>query len=484
MAQKREVNEADRDMFAAMLEGRLDNFVKGYSPGERTTARVVAVREGFVVLDVKSKHEGIVDIAEFTNEDGDVTAKPGDTVEVVFVQQRGGALVFTRAAGVSQHAVDQTVVQAMESGLPLEGVVQKEVTGGYEVTVAGKRAFCPFSQIDLFKTPGVSYAGMKLPFGVMEYDEEEGNLVVSRRMLQERDREAQKEALKASLEEGQILKGRVSRLADFGFFVDLGGVDGLVPMRELSWKFGTKPSDVVKEGDTVEVLVQSIDWEKNRISLSLKALTRDPWLDVVEKYPLGSILEGKVTRIEKFGAFVELADGVEGLVPTGRLASGRRIMSPREVVSEGQVLLLQVEGIEHDRRRISLKPVDTRIQALKPGELAPGVEVKGIVERCTNFGVFVRLSEDRTGLLHVSETDITQGGSPASKLERAYPPQSEVTLIVKSIEGDRVALTTAAKWQGSQKTDSGDDAQKFMADQHNASKNLGSLGDLFSGLKL
>ncbi len=485
MARKHEVNEADRSMFAAMLEGQLENYVRGYSPGEKVKAKVTAVREGFVVLDVRSKHEGLADIAEFADEEGKVSVQPGDVMEVIFVQQREGALLFTRAAGINKHAVaDQTVVQAKESGLPLEGLVQKEVTGGYEVTVAGKRAFCPYSQMDLFKTPDAVYVGKKFPFAVMEYDEEEGNLVVSRRMLLERERAAQKEALKSSLQEGQVLKGRVSRLADFGFFVDLGGMDGLVPLRELSWKHGTKPEEVVKAGDEVEVSVVAIDWEKERVSLSLKALMRDPWLDVVEKYPPGAVLEAKVTRIEKFGAFVDLGEGVEGLVGTGRLAGGRRIMSPREVVSEGQMLLLQVETVEHDRRRIGLKPVDERIAKLKPGELAPGMEVKGIVEAYKEFGVFVRLSENKTGLLHVSETEVTQGGSMASKLERAYPPRSEVTLIVKNVEGEKVSLTTPAKWQGAVKSTVEDDTQNFMARQKADRKTFGSLGDAFEGLKL
>ena len=486
MPKKHMVSEADRGMFAAMLEGKLDNYVGGYSPGERVKARVTAVRGDFVVLDVRSKHEGLVDIAEYKDDEGNlVDVRVGDPADVIFVQQKVGALLFTRAAATAKAVVDQTVSQAKESGLPLEGLVQKEVTGGYEVTVAGKRAFCPYSQIDLFKTPDAVYVGKKFPFAVMEYDEAEGNLVVSRRMLLEKERAAQKEALKQGLREGQTLKGRVSRLADFGFFVDLGGMDGLVPLRELSWKHGTKPGEVVKVGDEVEVSVVSLaELDKDRISLSLKALMRDPWLDIVEKYPPGAVLEARVTRIEKFGAFVDLGEGVEGLVGTGRLAGGRRIMTPREVVTEGQMLLLQVETVEPDKRRMGLKPVDLRIAKLQPGELQPGMQVKGIVEGCRDFGVFVRLSETKTGLLHVAEADVTQGGSAAAKLERAYPPQSEVTLVVKTVEGDKIGLTTLAKWQGGVKSDAEDETAKFLANQDTGRASFGSLGDAFSGLKL
>jgi small subunit ribosomal protein S1 len=266
--------------------------------------------------------------------------------------------------------------------------------------------------------------------------------------------------------------------------VDLGGMDGLVPLRELSWKHGTKPEEVVKVGDDVEVGVVSIDLEKDRISLSLKALTRDPWLDIVEKYPPGAVLEAPVTRIEKFGAFVDLGNGVEGLVGTGRLAGGRRIMSPREVVTEGQMLLLQVETVESDRRRMGLKPVDTRIAKLQPGELQPGMQVKGIVEGCRDFGVFVRLSETKTGLLHVAEAEVTQGGSAAAKLERAYPPQSEVTLVVKTVEGEKIGLTTLAKWQGGMKSDAEDETRAFLENQNTGRGAFGSLGDAFPELKL
>ena len=485
MARKIEVDAAQRSMFAAMLEGKLENYVGGYSPGDRVKARATAVREGFVVLDVRSKHEGLADIAEFRDDEGNVNVKPGDLLDMVFVQQREGALMFTRATVSAKAVIDQTVAQAKESGLPLEGTVQKEVTGGYEVTCAGKRAFCPHSQIDLFKTEGAVYVGKKFPFAVMEYDEAEGNLVLSRRMLLEKERAAQKEALKAGLKEGQILKGRVSRLADFGFFVDLGGMDGLVPLRELSWRHGTKPEEVAKVGDEVEVSVVSLaELDKDRISLSLKALIRDPWLDIVEKYPPGAVLEAKVTRIEKFGAFVDLGGGVEGLVSTGRLAAGRRIMTPREVVTEGQVLLLQVETVEADKRRMGLKPVDERISKLKPGELQPGMEVRGIVESCRDFGVFVRLSEEKTGLLHVAEADVTQGGSASAKLERAYPPRSEVTLVVKAVEGDRISLTTAAKWAGGIKSDADDEMDQFFTNQSASRKMFGSFGDALSGLKL
>ena len=487
MPKKQTVNEEARGMFAAMLEGKLDNYVGGYSPGERVKASITAIRDTHVVLDVSSKHEGLVDIAEYKDDEGNLAdIRVGDSADVVFVQQKTGALLFTRATVSAKAVVDQTVMQAKESGLPLEGLVQKEVTGGYEVTVAGKRAFCPFSQIDLYKTPDAAYVGKKFPFAIMEYDESEGNLVVSRRILLEKERETQKQELKASLREGQILKGKVSRLADFGFFVDLGGMDGLVPLRELSWKRDTKPEDVVKVGDEVEVSVASLaELDKDRISLSLKALIRDPWLDIVEKYPPGAVLEAKVTRIEKFGAFVDLGEGVEGLVSTGRLAAGRRIMTPREVVSVGQLLLLQVETVEADKRRMGLKPVDVRVAKLQPGELQPGMQVKGIVESCRDFGVFVRLSETKTGLLHVAEAEVTQGGSAASKLERAYPPTSEVTLVVKAVEGDRISLTTLAKWQGAlQALDPDNETAQFMAKQTADRKAFGSLSDAFPELKV
>jgi len=477
-------NRASKADFEAMLNSQFASYRKGFDPGARVRATVMRIGATHVALDVQAKREGLVDIAEFRDDEGNVTLKPGDVVDAIFVGMQDGGFAFTtRRDGTGASAVNRSLADAHAGGLTLEGLVQSEVNGGYEVQIAGQRAFCPYSQISLFKQEGAVYVGQKFPFMVMEYDPENRNIVVSRRMVLEKAREAQRETLQAEIAPGQVRTGTVSRLTEFGVFVDLGGIDGLVPLKELSWQRDIKPEDVVKPGDTVQVQVRETDWERGRISLSLRAAQGDPWMDVAAKYPVGSTLRGKITRIEHFGAFVELAPGVEGLIPISRLGNGRRIMNPKEVVSEGQELDLQVESVDSERHRISLKPLDARVQALKPGELAPGTEVEGIVEGIKEFGVFVRLSEKQTGLLHISETDLTKGGSPIAKLERAFTPGSSIKLVVKSIEGERISLTLPAKWAASQ-NDAASDTSSYLADQKKSSKSLGTLGDLFGNLKL
>ena len=477
-------NPASKAEFEALLNAQFSSYRKGFNPGAKMPGTVLRISAAHVAIDVNAKREGMIDIAEFRDADGKVTVQPGDIVNATFVGQRDGAFVFTtRAGGGGMGASNSTIAEAHAAGLTLEGAVQSEINGGYEVLVAGQRAFCPYSQISLFKQEGAVYVGQKFLFQVTEYDPENRNVIVSRRPVLEKEREARREALVASIEPGQVRAGKVSRLTEFGVFVDLGGMDGLIPLKELAWQRDVKPEDLVKPGDTVQVLVRETDWERGRISLSLRGAQGDPWDDVAARYPVGSALHGKVTRIERFGAFVEIMPGVEGLIPIGKLGGGRRLMSAREVVSEGQEMDLKVESVDRERQRISLSPIDERVQALKPGKLAVGAEVEGLVEGIKDFGVFVRLSEKQIGLLHISETDLPRGGSPAAKLERAFPPGGRINVVVKSIEGERLSLTLPAKWRTAQ--GAAEDDTAALLEQHRVSgKGLGSLGDALANLKL
>lgn len=472
---------ASRSEFEALLNAQFQSYRKGFDPGEKVRGSVMRIGETHVALDVKAKREGLVAIEEFVDEDGKLAIKVGDAVDVTFAGMQDGGFLFTTRIGAAA-AANRTLGQAHAAGLALEGVVQSEINGGYEVQIAGQRAFCPYSQISLFKQEGASYIGQKLLFTISEFDPENKNIVVSHRAVLEKEREAKREALRAELAPGQVRTGTVSRLTDFGVFIDLGGIDGLVPLKEIAWARDVKPEDVVKPGDQVQVLVRETDWERGRVSLSLRAAKGDPWNDATARYAVGSTLRGTVTRIERFGAFVQIVPGVEGLVPIGRLGGGRRIVSPREAVSEGQELDLQVESIDHERRRIGLKPIDTRVQALKPGELAPGVEAEGIVESTKDFGVFVRLSEKQTGLLHVSETDTPKGGSTILKLEKQFPTGSTLKVVIKSVEGERISLALPDKWAAAR--DGEASTADYLAKQKTAGKSFGSLGDAFDQLKM
>jgi small subunit ribosomal protein S1 len=359
-------NVASRAEFEALLKSSPAACRTGFHPGERVLAKVLAVGPRHLVLDVGAKNEGLAPLDDFRDGEGGPGFAAGDTVEVVFVRMEDGAFIFSpRLAGAV--AVNQSLAQACASGLPVEGRVQGEINGGYEVTIGGRRAFCPYSQMSLFKEEEAVYVGRTFLFIVQEHDEEERSVVVSRRAVLEQERERLRERLREELAVGQTRSGRVTRLTDFGFFVDLGGVEGLVPLKEISWRRDVKPGDVVKEGDVVEVLVREVEWDRNRVSLSLRAAGADPFAEVAACHPPGSVLRGRVTHLERFGAFVEVAPGVEGLIPVGVLGDGRRITHPREVVAEGQEMEVRVESVDPERRRLSLRPLDGCAASLRPG---------------------------------------------------------------------------------------------------------------------
>ncbi len=272
--------------FAALLDGQLKNYHKGFNPGDKMAARVVRVGETFLTLDVNAKSVGILPIEDVTDTDGSVTAKRGDLLDVEFVGMQKDAYLFALANKVDSAAVidvDQTIQRAFDNQLPIEGRVEKEVKGGYEVTVSGQRAFCPYSQIDRVRKPldkGAEnpYVGQTFQFLVSEYgkDDRGQNLIVSRRAIQEKELQVARDYLRDSLTEGQTLNGTVVKVLDFGAFVDLGGLEGLVPVREISWDKVVDPRDFVKEGEVVTVKILSLDWERERISLSIRQCQAKP----------------------------------------------------------------------------------------------------------------------------------------------------------------------------------------------------------------
>ncbi len=355
------MKDAKADFAALLAESGL-NYRRGFNPGEEVTARVISTKGNYVVLDVGAKDEGVVAKEEFILDDGTLRADEGERIKVWFVGMRQGNLTFTarnRATGRG----DAAIRQAYEAGTPIDGLVKAEVKGGYEVEIAGQRAFCPYSQMELYRSKEpAEFIGTKQTFLITEYGEDDrgSNLLVSRRSLLERERKAQRAELFASLEEGQTCEGVVTRIMDFGVFVDIGGAEGLVPMRELSWERNVKPEDIVKPGDTVDVLVQHFDVVTERISLSLRALRQNPWDAFIAQYRQGDVLTAKIVRIATFGAFAQLMPGVDGLLSNGRLAAlskNKRIGSAHEVVEEGQTLEVKIDTIDQDSHKIALRPV-------------------------------------------------------------------------------------------------------------------------------
>lgn len=421
----------------AQLAGMRDSFV----PGEKVRGTVLSVGAVAVTLDIGAKMNGVVDKAQF----GEEPPAPGDDVDVVYVGVEDGVARFSLpdAAEEAARASGAALQDAFAAKLPVEGRFEKEVKGGYEVKIGAARAFCPFSQVALHRPRegAPSPVGTTTQFLVTEWSDEGRTLVVSRRALEERERDARRETLRASLFEGDTRIGTVTKVMPFGAFVDIGGVEGLVPNSEISWDRSVKPEDVLSEGDTVSVKIRRVDWDNDRFTFSLKDLSADPWQDYAADLAEGDRVNGKVAKIMPFGVFVQLVPGVDGLLPISRLGNGRHIVDASEVVKVGDELELRVESVDPVARKISLSLVDKRVDALKPGQIAVGAQLKGLVESVRDFGVFVRLSEDKTGLLHASETGIERGGLQRAKMEAKFPEGSEIDVIVKGVDGDRISLT-------------------------------------------
>jgi len=324
-------------------------------PGQMTQATVAGTSEQYVFLDVGDKSEGVITKTELVDEQGNLTVRPGDTLQVYFLSTTGSGKLFTTKVGASTASLDQ-LEAAFQKEIPIEGLIEKEIKGGFEVKIAGNiRAFCPISQISLRHVQEAEvFIGQKYSFKIIEFREKGRNIIVSRRALLEEERRRQKEDLIATLKTGMTVKGKVTSIRDFGAFVDIGGVDGLIPISEIGWGQVDDINEFLSVGEDIEVVVLSLDWERDRITLSLKQTLTDPWEENAAKFTEGSYHSGTVSRLAKFGAFVNLAPGIDGLLHISKLGAGRRINHPREAVEEGQTLEVRIEGLDRENKRISL----------------------------------------------------------------------------------------------------------------------------------
>jgi small subunit ribosomal protein S1 len=325
------------------------------TPGQKISTVVVGITPENIFLDVGGKNEGCLDRKELEDEEGNVSIQIGDTVEAYFLSEAKNEMLFTTKIGAGP-ASRAFLEEAYRSGIPLEGFVQKEIKGGFEVTVSGNiRTFCPFSQMDLRRISNAEdYIGQHLLFKIMEYGEGDRNIILSHRIILEEERLQKREALQESLQEGKTVQGTITSIRDFGAFVDLGGIEGLIPISEIGWGQVADIHDILSEDQEVEVVVMKLDWENDRFSFSLKQALPDPWTDINRKFPVGSEQTGTIVRLTKFGAFVNLAAGIDGLVHISKLGAGRRINHPREVVEEGQSVEVRIEDIDAEQKRIAL----------------------------------------------------------------------------------------------------------------------------------
>ena len=356
MSDKDDLEKTNEDeSFAELLEQSLNKQGGRLEPGQKVTARVLKISAEWLFIDTGQKGEGVVDLKEFLDLDGNITVKEGDTIAAYFLSSNRGEMRFTTKIGGGASGSAQ-LEEAWQAGVPVEGLVEKEIKGGFEVKLAGTaRAFCPFSQMSLRRIDNPeSVVGTRLAFRITDYGEKGRNIVVSRRVLLEEEQRRLREEAQAAISEGMTVTGTVTSLRDFGAFVDIGGLEGLIPVSEIGWGRVKDVRDVLSVGQQVKVVVKVIDREKERVSLSLKDTLPDPWDNVARMFPEGSFHTGSVARLAPFGAFVTLSDGVDGLIHISRLGAGKRINHPREVVSTGQVLEVKVDAVDRENKRLSL----------------------------------------------------------------------------------------------------------------------------------
>ena len=434
------------DDFAALLaESESRSRALPLRVGEKVRAKVIHIGKETVFCELSPTQEGSMPRAELTDDEGRLTVAVGDALDVFVIADRDGIQLSRK---VGRDSVDvEMLQQAVHTELPVEGLVTGVNKGGLEVAMGGVRAFCPIGQADIgFVEDAATFVGKTLQFVVREVRDGGRSVVLSRRALLEAQRAAQAEQLLATLAVGQQLEGTVTRIADFGVFLDLGGLDGLVPISELSYGRVDDPRSVVKEGERLTVAVLRIEDDpkrhgRPRIALSLKAAQPDPLDRHAAEITEGATLNGRVTRLEKFGAFVELFPGVEGLVHVSEM-SGKRVRHPSDVVQVGDEVTVRVLGVQRAERRISLS---LREAAPDPGAaaaLTAGSLVDGTVERVERFGVFVKLASGGTALLPAAES----ATPPGADLAKAFPVGSTHALAVLAVdERGRVKVSKRAR---------------------------------------
>lgn len=417
--------------------------------GEVITAEVVRVDYNFVVVNAGLKSEAYVPIEEFKDDRGEVTVQPGDFISVAIesVENGYGDTILSRDKA-KRLAAWMNLEQALESGELVTGTVTGKVKGGLTVMTNGIRAFLPGSLVDTRPVKDTTpYEGQTFEFKVIKLDRKRNNVVVSRRAVVEANMGEERAKLLETLKEGAIVKGIVKNITDYGAFVDLGGIDGLLHITDLAWRRVRHPSEVVQVGQELEAKVLKFDQDKNRVSLGLKQLGEDPWVGIARRYPQGTRLFGKVTNITDYGAFVEVEAGIEGLVHVSEMDWTNKNVDPRKVVTLGDEVEVMVLDIDEERRRISLgmkqckpNPWEDFAQSHKKGD-----KVSGQIKSITDFGVFIGLPGGIDGLVHLSDLSWNESGEEAV---RKYKKGDELEAVVLAIDTERERISLGIKQMG------------------------------------
>ncbi|HEX2229205.1 MAG TPA: 30S ribosomal protein S1 [Candidatus Binatia bacterium] len=406
-----DVNKGAASAGANEFEAMFEESLRTVKPGGVVKGRVVGITATHVLIDVGYKSEGQIPIQEFTDRQGNLQVKVNDEVDVFFASSdgEGGGIVLSRQRAESIK-VWEDLEKAFNEGTPVEGLIVGKVKGGFKVDV-GVPAFLPGSHVDIRPSRNLDkFIGTTDRFEVVKFNRARGNVVVSRRTLLEKERDVMKQEVLKVLEEGVILEGTIKNITGYGAFVELGGIDGILHISDMSWGRIAHPSEVVQVGDKVKVVVLKFDAQKERISLGMKQLTPDPWHTVAQKYPVGTRVEGKVISLMDYGAFVELESGIEGLIHISEMSWTRKIAHPSKLLQVGQGVEVVVLNVDPAHRRISLglKQVMANPWEEAKEKYPVGSVVKGPVRNVTDFGIFVGIEEGIDGLVHISDIHWTK----------------------------------------------------------------------------
>ncbi len=422
------------EQMLSMYEGTMASIAEG----EIVKSKVLRITDNAVILDVGFKSEGSVPLDEFKD-----IPKEGDEVEVFLehLEDQEGAVVLSKKKADFMRVWEKIRI-AYESDQPVEGTLMKKIKGGVVVNVMGVDAFLPGSQIALRRVPNIDeLLGQTYDFKIIKLNKRRRNIVVSRRVILETERASKREHLMKELEVGQVRKGIVKNITDFGAFIDLGGVDGLLHITDMSYGRVSHPTELVQIGTEVEVKVLDIDWQRERISLGMKQLQNYPWKDVAEKYPVGTRVQGKVVSITNYGAFVELEPGIEGLVHISEMSWTRNVRHPSKIVSIGETIEAVVLKVDETEEKISLgmKQTEQDPWMVLPQKYPVGTRIQGKVRNLTSFGAFVELEPGIDGLIHISDMSWTKRVQHPSEVVKKGDTVDVVVLNIDA-ENKRISL--------------------------------------------